>query len=176
MLSPLRNRRFFRRLGTGASALFCLWAEWVHLPGLSLAGVGVDWPVIWVVCWSLERTMLQGAAAGLVLGLLLDGLTAPIPTHGPGLILVGVLTARLREYRFLQSETLAVALLTFGLTVVQETTLALQFMALGEIDPALLWAHHQKISLASGLVTCLWAPLVWWLLQRFWAWGEALED
>jgi rod shape-determining protein MreD len=170
-----RNRSL-HLLGTGASALLALWATWLQIPGLSLAGVTVDWPLIWVVCWSFERTVWEGCAAGLIIGLFLDGLGSPLPTHCLGLILAGALTARLRGYRLLQSDTLAIALIALGMAVLNETTLALQFSFLGLVPTDVLWDHHQKVSLASGLVTSLWTPPVWWILGQWWTWGRELAD
>ncbi|WP_287129860.1 rod shape-determining protein MreD [Candidatus Cyanaurora vandensis] len=155
-------------LGTVLSGLACAYAQWLYLPGLSLGGVTVDWVVLWVVCFSFERTWWQGLLAGCMLGLVLDGLGPALPTHTLGLALVGVLTAWLRNYRLLQSEVLALGLIAFALAVLYETTLALQFMALGWVETDLLWAHHQRVSLASGLVTSLWAPLLWWPLRHWW--------
>lgn len=163
------------RLTLCGSGVILLCAHWLQLPGLSLAGVSVDWALIWVLCFSLERPWPQALIAGVIMGLVLDGMIAPFPTHTLGLALAGVLTTILRKYRFLQSETLVVALLAFGLSVLYETTLALQWMTLGTVGTDLLWTHHQRVSLASGLVTSLWAPLVWWGLTRTWAWANELR-
>jgi len=175
MLNPLRNWRWVGWAGTGFSALVILWLQWLQLPGFSLAGVAVDWAVVWVVCWSYQRSVGEGLTAGLILGLLLDGMTAPLPTHIVGLMLVGAGTSYLKGYRFLQSDPLAVGLLAFAMAVVQETTLALQFVSLYPENSDLIWTHHQRVSLASGLLACLWAPLLWWLLQAWWNWSDTLE-
>ncbi len=168
MLSPSRRGSAVNFVGTGISALGCIWAQWLTLPGISLVGVTVDWSLIWVVCWSFERSFLSSVAAGLIMGLVLDGFTSGFPSHIPGLILAGVITSGLKGYRLLQSDTLAIALLTFGMAVLQETSLALQNILWSAFDPKLIWAYHQRVSLASGLVSCLWAPLVWWILQSWW--------
>ena len=80
---------------------------------MELLGVGPHWLLIWVVAWSVKRTMWQGALAGLVLGLLQDAMTAPHPTHTLSLIVVGVLTARLQKQRYLQEDIISVALIVF---------------------------------------------------------------
>ena len=82
---------------TVASVLVCLMLLPSRIPGMELLGVGPHWLLIWVVAWSVKRTMWQGALAGLVLGLLQDAMTAPHPTHTLSLIVVGVLTARLQK-------------------------------------------------------------------------------
>ncbi len=165
---PFPSQHWLGWFGTGVSALVALWAQWLLLPGLALAGAAVDWAVVWVVCWSYQRSWWSAGLGGLIMGLLWDSVTAPLPSHVPGLVLAGLLTVRLRGYRLLRSDPLAVGLLAFAMAVIQETCMALQFVALGNGNVQEIWAHHQKVSLASGLLASLWTPLAWWLLHTWW--------
>ena len=69
---------------TIGSVFFCLLILPTRLPGMDILGVGPNWLLIWVVVWSISRTPLDGAIAGITLGLLQDSLTAPFPTHASG--------------------------------------------------------------------------------------------
>ena len=100
---------------------------WVRLPGMVLAGLTPDWVLIWVVCWSVNRSAGQAIWAGIVLGFLQDALTQPYPTHALGLAIVGLLTARLQKQRFLQEDFISVALIVFGMAVIVETVMAIQW-------------------------------------------------
>ncbi len=183
---PLRQRLF-----TGLSLLSgvgSVMAPWVRGPGLELAGITPDWPLIWVVCWSVRRSAWQGAAAVIVLGLIQDGLTQPHPTHALGLALVGFLTARLQKQRYVQEDFISVALIVFGMTVISQTVMALQWTMLTSLswqptDLSLawmgrethrsvesIWITHQKITLTSAILSSLWAPVLY--LPLNWCWQQ----
>ncbi|KKI98622.1 rod shape-determining protein MreD [Prochlorothrix hollandica] len=108
------------------SVLLCVMLLLLRIPGTELAGVSTNWLLIWVVSWSIKRSALEGAMAGLCLGWIQDGLTAPHPTHALGLALAGVLTALLQKQRYLQEDFISVALIVFAMAVLVETTLALE--------------------------------------------------
>ncbi len=172
--------------GTILSALVCTMALWFRGPGLELGGIAPDWPLIWVVCWSVERTLFQGAVAGIALGLIQDGLTHAFPTHALGLAVVGLLTARLQKHRYVREDFISIALITFGMVVVSETLLALQWMLVsasaaevatdgesflvgdGPRSLANIWLTHQKITLTSAILSSLWAPALYWPLSQWW--------
>ncbi|MFS8859630.1 rod shape-determining protein MreD [Synechococcus sp. H60.4] len=115
-------------LVTALSGLLAVVAPWWRGPGLELAGLTPDWPLIWVVCWSVRRKAWQGAVAGITLGFLQDALTNPYPTHALGLAVVGILTAKLQKQRYMQEDFISVALIVFGMVVIAETLMALQWM------------------------------------------------
>jgi rod shape-determining protein MreD len=150
---------------------------------MELAGIGVHWTLIWVVAWSVKRTAIQGVLAGIILGLLQDGLTAPHPTHALSLAVVGFLTARLRKQRFTDEDFISVALIVFAMSVIAETTTALQFslqqsqfvMAQTYRSLTEIWIYHQQIALASALISSLWAPVLYFPLSRWWQWIGAIE-
>jgi rod shape-determining protein MreD len=179
--TPVGNRLLFRQpwvfnaAVTVTSVLVCLMLLPSRIPGMELLGVGPHWLLIWVVAWSIKRAMWQGAVAGLVLGLLQDAMTSPQPTHTLSLIVVGVLTARLQKQRYLQEDIVSVALIVFAMAVIAETVLALQIsldqiFTEGSLYPSLakIWLYHQRVALSSAILSSLWAPAVYYPLNRWW--------
>lgn len=138
------------------------------VPGWEIAGVNADWPLIWVVCWSIRRTPLQAACAGLAIGWAVDGLTVARPSHALGLALAGILTARLEKQRYIQEDFISVAVITFAMAVLAETCLAIQQVLTSSLPQGEIWAHHQWVALGSALVSSLWAPLVYVPLRWWW--------
>jgi len=151
----------------------------MRLPGMSLLGVAPNWLLIWVVAWSIKRSVLQGAIAGITLGLIQDGMTADNPTHVFGLMMVGILTARLQKQRYLQEDFISVALIVFAMTIMVETIATLQFGFLGEATTytfglpleklAEVWQYQQQIALISAVISSLWAPVIYYPLNHWWA-------
>ncbi|MBC7824550.1 MAG: rod shape-determining protein MreD [Candidatus Parcubacteria bacterium] len=153
---------------TVISVLMCLLVLPMRLPGMELAGIGPNWLLIWVVAWSIKRTMFQGALAGLILGLLQDGMTSPSPTHALSLTLIGVLTARLQKQRYIEEDFISVALIVFGMAVLAETVTAIQFSLQGGRSLMEIWTYHQFVALSSAILSSLWAPVVYFPLNRWW--------
>jgi rod shape-determining protein MreD len=182
--SSAYNRSLLNWAVTAVSVLLCLLALPLRFPGMELAGIGPNWLLIWVVAWSVKRTAFQGAIAGSVLGLLQDGMTAPHPTHILSLVLVGVLTARLQKQRYIEEDFISVALIVFGMAVLAETVTAIQF-SLQKLDGssvqavrtlAEIWTYHQRTALSSAILSSLWAPVVYFPLNRWWERMGLLEQ
>ncbi len=117
----------------------------------------------------------EGAIAGIVLGLLQDGMSAPFPSHTIGLAVAGLLTARLHQRWFLQEDLISVALVVFGLAVITETAMALQLTVqyLSSENPlypnlGIIWQYHQRVALSSAILTSLWAPALYYPLKKWW--------
>ncbi len=163
-------------LVTSISVLLCLLILPTRLPGMELAGIGPNWLLIWVVAWSVKRTILQGALAGIVLGLIQDGMTAYAPTHVLSLMLVGILTARLRKERYLKEDFISIALIVFAMAVVAETVTAIQYSFQGDRSLVEIWTYHQLIALGSAVLSSLWAPIVYYPLNRWWQHVQMLEQ
>lgn len=153
---------------TVGSVILCLMALPARLPGMELLGIAPNWLLIWVVAWSLKRTALQGALAGLALGLIQDGMTSPHPTHVLSLALVGILTGRIQKQRYIQEDFISVALIVFGMAVVGETVTAIQYSFIGDRNLSEIWTDHQRIALSSAILSSLWAPVVYYPLNRWW--------
>lgn len=185
LLASSRSRPILNWSVTVASVLLCLLVLPTRLPGMEISGIGPNWLLIWVVAWSVKRTALQGALAGLVLGLVQDGMTSPQPTHAISLMAVGILTARLQKQRYVQEDFISVALIVFGMAVVAETIIALQFSLHGDTGLAIplaqlpratpyltlteIWSYHQLVALSSAILSSLWAPVIYFPLNRWWS-------
>jgi rod shape-determining protein MreD len=169
---------------TAGSVLLCLLVLPTRLPGMELLAVGPNWLLIWVVAWSVKRTAFQGAIVGLILGLIQDGMTAPDPTHALSLAVVGILTARLQKQRYIKEDFISIALIVFGMAVLAETIIAIQFSLQSfSIEPekahralADIWVYHQRIALSSAILSSLWAPVVYYPLSRWWEQIESIEQ
>lgn len=162
------NRLLLNCVVTAGSVLLCLLILPTRWPGMELAGIGPNWLLIWVVAWSVKRTMFQGALAGLTLGLIQDGMTASYPSHILSLVVVGILTARLRKERYIQEDFISVALIAFGMAVIAETVTAIQYSFLGDRSLVEIWTYHQLIALSSAILSSLWAPVIYFPLNRWW--------
>ncbi|ERN42310.1 rod shape-determining protein MreD [Rubidibacter lacunae KORDI 51-2] len=153
---------------TAGSALGCALLMPARLPGTEVLSVTPHWLLIWVVAWSVKRTASQGAIAGAILGTILDGMTAPYPSHAIGLSLVGALTGQLQKERFIQEDLISVALIVFGMAALAETVVAVQYSLRDFHRLPEIWAAHQRIAIASALLSSLWAPAVYYPLSRWW--------
>jgi rod shape-determining protein MreD len=150
---------------------------------MELLAVGPNWLLIWVVAWSVKRTVFQGAIAGLALGLIQDGMSAPEPTHAISLAIVGILTACLQKQRYIKEDFISVALIVFGMAVVAETIIAVQFslhaFGVSSTTPhrtlSEIWLYHQRIALTSAILSSLWAPVVYYPLKRWWERTGSIE-
>ena len=172
------QRQIVNWMVTVGSVLLCLIVLPMRLPGMELLGIAPNWLLIWVVAWSVKRTVVQGAIAGFVLGLLQDGMTSPYPTHTLSLALVGIMTARLHKQRYIQEDFISVAIIVFGMAMLAEALTTLQFSFLTNSEAGInkfavsnfieLWKEHQRIALASAILSSLWAPVVYYPLNRWW--------
>ena len=173
------SRPFKQRLTNWSMTAFTVWVCLMllpsRLPGMELLGVAPNWLLIWVVAWSVKRSPWEGAVAGLVLGLLQDAMTFPYPTHALNLIVVGVLTARLQKQRYIQEDFVSIALIVFGMAVIGETIFALQvsldrLFSDATLYPSLsqIWLYHQRVALSSAILSSLWAPALYYPLNRWW--------
>ena len=151
-----------------ASVLLCLFLLPNRFPGMELLGIGANWLLIWVVAWSVKRSAFQGAFAGIVLGLLQDAMTSPQPTHAIGLGIVGFLIGLFQKQRFIQEDFISIALIVFVMAMLSDTIFALQLIAAGTASSDVIWAYYKKVTLASAILSSLWAPVVYYPLNRWW--------
>ena len=150
------------------SVTLCLLLLPTRLPGMELLGIGPNWLLIWVVVWSIKRTPVQGAIAGTALGLVQDGMTSVYPSHIFSLVLVGMLTALMQKQRYIQEDFISVALIVFGMALLAETAIAIQYCFQGTREMGEVWADYQRIALASAILSSLWAPVLYYPLNRWW--------
>ncbi|MGI8501848.1 MAG: rod shape-determining protein MreD [Hassallia sp.] len=153
---------------TVGSVLLCLMMLPTRLPGMELLGIAPNWLLIWVVSWSVKRTVFQGALAGIVLGLLQDAMTSPNPSHAISLGIVGMITGFMQKQRFIQEDFISIALIVFGMTVLEETIFASLLSWMGDRNIQDIWTYYQKVALASAILSSLWAPVLYYPLNRWW--------
>ncbi|BAZ14388.1 hypothetical protein NIES4071_62310 [Calothrix sp. NIES-4071] len=151
-----------------STVLLCLMMLPNRLPGMELLGIAPNWLLIWVVAWSVKRNAWQGALAGIILGLLQDAMTFTDPTHALPLGLVGFITGGIRLQRFIQEDFISIALMVFLMALFSEAVFASQFILSGGRDSTLVWAYFQRVALASAILSSLWAPVVYYPLNRWW--------
>ncbi|RUS95082.1 rod shape-determining protein MreD [Trichormus variabilis SAG 1403-4b] len=153
---------------TSGSVLLCLLMLPTRLPGMELLGIGPNWVLIWVVAWSVKRSLFVGAFAGVVIGLLQDGMTSPHPSHAISLGIVGMLTGLIQKQRFIQEDFISIALIVFGMAVLADTIFAVQLSLVGDRKVEDIWTYYQRVALASAILSSLWAPVVYYPLNRWW--------
>lgn len=153
---------------TVGSVLICLMMLPTRLPGMELLGIAPNWLLIWVVSWSVKRTVFQGALAGIVLGLLQDAMTSPNPSHAISLGIVGMITGFMQKQRFIQEDFISIALIVFVMTVLEATIFASLLVWMGDRNVQDIWTYYQKVALASAILSSLWAPVLYYPLNRWW--------
>jgi rod shape-determining protein MreD len=177
------GRQLLGWIVTAGSVLLCLLLLPTRLPGMELLGISPNWLLIWVVAWSVKRTVFAGALAGIVLGLLQDGMTSHNPTHALSLGIVGVLTSLIQKQRFMEEDFISIAVIVFVMAVLGETIFGLQLTFMtdgyGGHNPRQvtdIWTYYQRVALASAILSSLWAPVVYYPLNLWWQRIKLLEQ
>jgi rod shape-determining protein MreD len=153
---------------TVGSVIICCLLSLLHLPGMELLGVTPNWLLIWIVTWSVKRSIWESAIAAVALGWIYDGLTINHPSHVLSLVVVGVITASFHKERYTGEDFVSIALIVFIMTIMAETILALQYLWL-QIRPfADLWQDYLRISAISAVITSLWTPAIYIPLHSWW--------
>jgi rod shape-determining protein MreD len=167
-----------------ASAGLCLILLPTRWAGMEILGVGPSWLVMWTIAWSLKRSIWHAAGAGIVLGLIQDGMTLPatatlgtLPTHVLSLTIVGVLAVWLRKQRYLDDTIFSVSIAAFLLTIVSEAITGLQYLLQATIEqsPAAsidslnhLWTNQASVVLIAAILSSLWMPILYYPLKLWW--------
>ncbi|WP_310416056.1 rod shape-determining protein MreD [Chamaesiphon sp. OTE_8_metabat_110] len=182
-LHPLvRNGLYF--LTVVGSAGLCLMLLPTRLPGMEIFGVGPSWLVMWLVAWSLHRSLWHAATAGIVLGLIQDGMTftstdilGTVPTHVLSLTTVSVLVFMLHKRRYLDDTVFSASIAAFGLTIVSEAVTGLQYLLETAIarSPEVsldslnhIWTNQCPSMLITAVLSGLWMPILYYPLQLCW--------
>jgi rod shape-determining protein MreD len=153
---------------TVASVIFCCLLSLLHLPGMELLGVTPNWLLIWIVTWSIKRSIWYAAIASVALGWIYDGLTVNSPSHVLSLVVVGVITASLNKERYTEEDFVSIALIVFIMTIMAETILALQYLWLQIRSFTDIWQDYLRISATSAVITSLWTPAIYIPLHSWW--------
>jgi rod shape-determining protein MreD len=167
-----------------SSASLCLLLLPTRFPGMEILGVGPSWLVMWTIAWSLRRSLWHAATAGIVLGLIQDGMTFPatttlgtIPTHVLSLTTVSVLTFLLHKRRYLDDTIFSASIAAFMLTIVSELITGLQYLLQMSIEqsPAAsfdsfsyLWTNQSPVILITAVLSGLWMPILYYPLNLWW--------
>ena len=130
---------------------------------LQLDGVPPSWAVLWLLPWALADGPLSGAAAGLALALVLDGLHPGPLSQAPALGLLGWWWGRLGRQAPLIQRSFNLGLLALLGAAALGASLWLQQIWRGGGPPAAL-----HTLLAQTLITALLAPLICSLLLLLW--------
>jgi len=177
-----RSRQFLNFTVTCTSVILCILILPTRMPGMELLGISPNWLLIWVVAWSIKRkrTVLGAASMGLVLGFLQDAMTAPDPTHAVSLVVVAVLTVVLLKTwsipaDIVERDPIPIALIVFGMAVLAETVMGLQFLAMGDRTLVEIWSDSQRVALCSAILSSLWAPVIYFPLNHLWEMTRTLE-
>jgi rod shape-determining protein MreD len=167
---------FLNTLIIVGSVIACCILSLLHLPGMDLLGVSPNWLLIWVITWSVKRSVWQSAIAGVALGWIYDGLTANYPSHVLSLVTVGVITASLNKERYIGEDFVSMALIVFVMAIMAETILALQYIWLQVRSFGDIWASYLQITATSAVITSLWTPAIYVPLNSWWSFQSKLNE
>ena len=135
---------------------------------MELLGITPDWFLIWLITWSVKRNLWKSITAAIVLGLIRDSLTETYPSHVLSLVTVAILTAKTYRQKYLKEDMISVMLIVFGMAIIAETIIALQY-SIQAYQPLLdIWLNYQKISLSSAIISSLWTPFLYYPLNYWW--------
>jgi len=134
---------------------------------LSLFGIHPSWPILWLLPWSIESGAFAAIFAGLLLGLIVDGITIGLGSQIPVLMLLGFWWSRLGRKGSLTKNSLSFGLLAwigsfcFGLSIWLQTIVF-------ETSHQSFYTWGFKTLIAQSLLTAAFAPLISpWLAKLF---------
>ncbi|MGF1587872.1 MAG: rod shape-determining protein MreD [Pleurocapsa sp.] len=155
-----------------ASVVVCSILMLVNIPGMELLETNPNWLLIWVVAWSIKRTVWQGAIAGLIIGWIYDGITVSSPSHALSFVLVGILTSSLQKHKYIGEDFISVAFIVFFMTVFAEAIFAFQYAMHYLINISEVVQKYQKIVFISAIITSIWSPAFYY---PFNLWNEKVK-
>ena len=135
---------------------------------MELLGVTPNWLLIWLVAWSVKRSVWQAAIAGVAIGWLYDSLSVSNVSHVFSLVTVAVITASLNKEKYLEESLVSIALIIFAMAILAETIFALKLTLLGSQGISEIWSNYLKIAGTSAVITSLWSPAIYAPLNRRW--------
>lgn len=139
------------------SVAICGMLMLLDLPGVELLESNPNWLLIWLISWSIKRTIWQGAIAGLAIGWIYDGISFSVPSHVASFMFVGIVTSSLQKQRYLGEDFISVAFIVFFMTICAESIYAWQYarqwLAIEEA-----FAKYREVVVVSAIITSLWSP------------------
>jgi rod shape-determining protein MreD len=179
-MPPLVRNGLYLLTVVGSAGL-CLLLLPTRFPGMEILGVGPSWLVMWTIAWSLHRSLWHAATAGIVLGLIQDGMTSAtatigtVPTHVLSLTTVAVLAFLLQQRRYLDDTVFSASIAAFLLTIASEVITGLQYLLKMAIEsPAsldslnALSTNQWPPMLITAVLSGLWMPVLYYPLQLWW--------
>jgi len=161
---PRRKQRAFdlleiaNLLFVAASIAICTILMLADIPGMELLEVNPNWLLIWVVAWSLKRTVWHGAIAGLIMGCIYDGITLSYPSHIFSFMVVGILTSRLQAQKYLGEDFISVAFIVFFMTIASEVIYAWQYAQAHAFGLGEMLRKYRQMAIVSAIISSLWSP------------------
>ena len=135
-------------------SMLMLW----DLPGVELLETNPNWLLIWLVSWSIKRTVWQGAIAGLAMGWIYDGISLSSPSHAVSLMFVGILTSGLQKQKYIGEDFISVAIVVFFTTVCAESIYAWQYAREYGMSILDIFSKYREVVIVSAIITSLWSP------------------
>ena len=140
------------------SVAVCSLLMLLDIPGMELLETNPNWLLIWVVAWSLKRTVWQSAIAGVAIGWIYDGLAISSPSHVLSFVLVAVLTSSLEKQKYLGEDFISIAFIVFFMTFLAEAIYAVQYTIQYLVPFTEAIALYQQIAIISAIITSIWSP------------------
>ena len=147
------------------SLIICCLSLLLRIPGMELIGITPNWLLIWLVTWSVKRNLWQSIMAAICLGLIWDSLTGVFPSHILGLVIVALFTSNVYKDKYVKEDVISLTLIVFGMAIINETIIALQYSIQTQIPLIDIWLNYQKNSLTSAIISSLWTPLIYYPLN-----------
>ena len=144
------------------SLILCTVLMLFKIPGVELLGTSPNWLLIWLVGWSLKRSIWQGAIAGLLIGWIYDGITLATPSHALAFVFVGVCTAKLQKQKYTGEDFISVAFIVFFMTIFSETIFAYQYLRMHWLSISEVLPKYQQTTIISAIITSLWSPIFYY--------------
>ena len=149
------------------SLIICTILMLSPIPGMELLGISPNWLLIWLIAWSLNKSVWQSAIAGVVIGWIYDGIILATPSHVIAFIIVGVCTASLQKQKYTGEDFISVAFIVFFMTIISETIFAIQYLRMHWLSISEVLAKYQQITIISAIMTSLWSPVFYYPFN-FW--------
>lgn len=144
------------------SLAVCIWLMLFRVPGIELLGTSPNWLLIWLVGWSLKKSLWQGAIAGLFIAWIYDALTLATPSHAFAFVIVGVCSAGLQKQKYTGEDFISVAVIVFFMTILSETIFAIQYLRMHWLSISEVLPKYQQTAVISAIITSLWSPVFYY--------------
>ena len=144
------------------SLILCIALMLFRISGIELLKTSPNWLLVWLVAWSLNKSVWQGATAGLLIGWIYDAVTLSTPSHSVAFVVIGALTARLHKQKYTGEDFISVAFIVFFMTIFSETIFAFQYMRMHWLTISEVLPKYQQTAIISAIVNSLWSPVFYY--------------